>query len=295
MNSQKENIFKKPSIGLKSITGRLEEVNFKSEFDIDPTEINEANISLQMTAPKITFPSPQLFQVKRSYLDQSKSLKEHDPNTCDELNELSIQEPSLRKCTIISNTNDNFEENIGTISAQYMDECAPTITDDTEFMPIRSIVHTINKSRLYSESESIKLLKAENAELRRKNEYMQNSLQKIESKYQRISQLIDQVPIQKKEDEPIKIDQEVIESIESMTDEAEIENKDIFSKGIMQLFNIPNSEEKQNINEEIRLRKIVKDQKKTIKEYKEFIFKIMGKLEELMDNNPENSVRSFLP
>jgi len=76
MSHCKEN--KVPILDHSKVTGRSMIINNNTEFEGDPTEINEANISFQMTAPKISFPSPQSLQVKRSYLD--RSLHEHDYN-----------------------------------------------------------------------------------------------------------------------------------------------------------------------------------------------------------------------
>ena len=170
-----------------------------------------------------------------------------------------------------------------------MDDSTTVMTDGYEFMPIRSIIHNINKSRHCSKVESIEELKAENAELKRRNETMQNALQRIESKYQRISQLLDQVPVHKSPDllEESKASErmeEQIESVESQTDEGEIESKDIFSKGIMQIL---------QHNTDSHLHQIIQQQKATIKEYRDFIIRIMHTLEDILEGGDDISVRSF--
>ncbi len=84
------------------------------ELEMDYNETNEANISFQMTAPKIAFPSPQSFQIKRSYLDRvevvAPTLCERDPNICEELaaSPTSQLGPCSRRCTLVAN-NENVD------------------------------------------------------------------------------------------------------------------------------------------------------------------------------------------
>ena len=80
----------------------------------NPDLENEANISFQMTAPKIAFPSPQSFQIKRSYLD--RHLSEKDQNVIEmELAASPASQigPCSRRCTLVANENAEFFKNIG--------------------------------------------------------------------------------------------------------------------------------------------------------------------------------------
>jgi hypothetical protein len=280
MSHYKENTI--PLLEHNKVTGKSLIVSNNTEFEDDSTEVNEANISFQMTAPKISFPSPQFLQVKRSYLD--RSLHEKDCNVGKEY-ELPIEQTDSHSRNRLVNPC-KLKKAKDIESPRCVDDSTTVMTDGYELIPIRSIIHNINRSRQYSKIDSMEELKAENTELRRKNEVMQSALQRIESKYQRISQLLDQVPIHKHTnllEESEKIEEQ-IESVESQGDETEIESKDIFSRGIMQIL-------QQNTGS--HLQQIIQQQKTTIKEYKDFIIKIMHNIEDILENGGDTSVRSF--
>jgi len=79
----------------------------------EPECENDANISFQMTAPKIIFPSQQNFVIKRSYLDKvevPQIFVEKDQNVCEEYAASPTSQigPCSRRCTLVAN-NENVD------------------------------------------------------------------------------------------------------------------------------------------------------------------------------------------
>ncbi len=194
------------------------------------------------------------------------------------------------------------------------------ITENVEPEPDPKPSHQPKKTDLKSfkkPSEPTEQLKAENAELKKQNAEMRDELHKIEAKYQRIAQLLDQVPAKLNSrtvilEEPERKCDPLIDSVDSQAtfvDENEIANKNIFSSGIMQMIgkvhggNSPKNKKcvsmvPETATSEVgKLRKEVEKQRKIIKEYREFIVQLMGNLqlvaEDYENQSRTGSVRSF--
>ncbi len=119
---------------------------FQTRNQPEPLELDsEANISFQQTAPRIAFPSPQSFQVKRSYLDQidvGPVLREKDINI-NEGSEAAASPtsqfgPCSRRCTLVANENVEFYKhlahNSGTAErgSDTVEDFVPVVTEKME-------------------------------------------------------------------------------------------------------------------------------------------------------------------
>ena len=149
---------------------------------------------------------------------------------------------------------------------------------------------------------------------------MNAELHKIEDKYQRISSILDQVPDKLKYSQAIVLEETerkqdmMIDSVDSqatIVDENDVANKDIFCNGIMQMFGKRVTEEVVPKNKKCvsavtdttqlqliaKLKEEVERQKSTIKEYREFIVKMMKNIRNAADDSEcqsrAASVRSF--
>jgi len=182
--------------------------------------------------------------------------------------------------------------------------------------PINNVMHTHSRTvksimkPIDSNDPHLMLeqLKTENAALRAQNSEMRNELHKIESKYSRIAQLLDQVPLKLQPQNIIAEEQpqNLIDSVDSQAtfvDENEIANKNIFSNGIMQILNGKKNKENEKPseikqikpnssmqeNEITKLKAQIEKQKKIIRNDKEFIRNILKNLKQVADDSEGQS------